>query len=443
MLQSLLLRQYRRVYRISNWWRRHFTTTGHVVIAFTIASAIFGVNTKLSTTYQLFVFLAVLLFLAWLNSCFNRLKVKFSRQLPRYVMVGEPFSYRVTLTNLSNKAYGSLALAEQFAETFPDAKQIHRFFHFNQRPWFKRLISYRDWLRYLSYLRGGTIAEIELLELRETPLTLTLNVTPTHRGTTTFAGSFLAKPDTLGLFRRLIPLESQDTCLVLPKSYPIKPMALAGKRKYQPGGVTLASSVGNSSEFMSLRDYRPGDPLNSIHWKNLAKHGKLIVKEFEDEYFVRRALVLDTFVGDASDEQFEAAVSVAASIAVNERQNEALLDFMFAGKETYCFTSGRGVDQLPHLQEILAGVQASEEGSFELLREAMLGHAASCSSVVCVLMHWDEARQAFIRELSAHGLPLAVFLLHDGTLIREQCPNKPEHFYLLDYHRLGEQLAAL
>lgn len=443
MLRRLLLRQYRRVYRISNWMQRHFTVTGHVVMTFMIASAVFGVNTQQSTTYQLFVFLAVLLVLAWLNSRFNRLKVKFSRQLPRYAMVGEPFRYRVTLANLTTKHYGRLALGEQLGETFPDPNQIAAHFRLNKRPWFKRVISYRHWLHYVAYLRGGTIAETALPDLQQTPLQVTLQLTPRRRGIMTFTGSFLAKPDALGLFRRLIPLEGRDTCLVLPKSYPIKPLALPGKRKYQPGGISLASSVGNSSEFMSLRDYRQGDPLGTIHWKSLAKHGKLIVKEYEDEYFVRRALVLDTFVGDAPPEQFEAAVSVAASIAVNERQNEALLDFMFAGLETYCFVSGRGVDQLPHLQEILAGIQPSSEGSFERLRQAVLAHAATCSSVVCILMHWDEARQSFIRQLLAHGLPVAVFLLHDGMLVREQCANKPEHFYLLDYHRLGEQLAAL
>ncbi len=264
MLQNLLLRQYRRVYRISNWWRRHFTATGHVVIAFAVASAVFGVNTKLSTTYQLFVFLAVLLALSWLNGRFNRLKVEFRRELPRYAMAGEPFSYRVTLTNLTKKSYGSLALAEHLTETFPDKEQIRRYFRFHQRPWYRRLVSYREWLRYMAYLRGGTLAEIALPDLAITPLTQIVQVTPARRGLMTFAGSFLAKPDSLGLFRRLIPLEGNDTCLVLPKSYPIKPLALAGTRKYQPGGVTLASSVGNSSEFMSLRDYRPGDAINSI-----------------------------------------------------------------------------------------------------------------------------------------------------------------------------------
>jgi uncharacterized protein (DUF58 family) len=443
MWQGFVFRQYRKVYRFDNWMRRHLTFTGHFVVTFAIAAAVFGVNIRQSTTYQLFMLLFVLLVFSWLNSAFNRLKVTLTRQLPRYGMVGEPLRYSVTLTNLTSRTYDRLALCEELAETLPSVAQLKSFYRLNKQPWFKQGISYRRWLRYLAFQRGGLIAETALPNLAQKPLQIKISFIPTRRGSITFADSYLAKPDLLGLFRRLIILEACQSCLVLPKQYPVKPLGLAGKRKYQAGGVSLANSVGNASEFMSMRDYQRGDPSNSIHWKSFAKHGKLIVKEYQDEYFVRRALLLDTFIGDAAAEQFEAAVSVAASIAVNERQNEALLDLMFVGLQAYCFTTGRGVDHLPHLLEILASVQSSPEGSFAQLQQAVLARAGLCSSLICVLMHWDEPRQDFIKQLHTRDLPVAVFLLHDGSLTREQCANKPEHFYLLDYHHLAEQLAAL
>ncbi|MGZ8237060.1 MAG: DUF58 domain-containing protein [Methylobacter sp.] len=443
MRQGFVLRQYRRVYRFNNWMRRHFTFTGHLVITFMIAAAVFGVNARQSTTYQLFVFLFVLLACSFLNSMFNGLKVSLTRRLPRYGMVGEPLRYSVTLTNLTPRTYDRLALCEQLSETLPGAMPLLKFYRLEKQPWFKRGVSFRQWLRYLAYRRGGVIAETALPELAQTPLQVKISFTPTRRGTLIFADSYLAKPDLLGLFRRLIVLKAPQSCLVLPKHYPVKPLTLPGKRKYQAGGVAQASSVGNSCEFMSLRDYQRGDPLNSIHWKSFAKHGKPIVREYQDEYFVRRALLLDTFAGDAPVEQFEAAVSVAASLAASERQHEALLDLMFVGLQAYCFTAGRGVDQLAHLQEILAAVQPSQQGTFTQLQQAVLARAGLCSSLVCVLMHWDPARQDFIKQLSARGLPAAVFLLHDGSLTQQQCVDKPECFYLLDYHHLAEQLAAL
>lgn len=416
---------------------------GHFVVTFTIAAAVFGINTRQSTTYQLFMFLFVLMIFSCLNSSFNRLKVTLTRELPRYGMVGEPLRYTVTLTNLTPRTYDRLTLFEQLGATFPSLAQLKSFYRPNTQPWFKKGVSYRQWLRYLAFQRGGVIAETALPNLTQTSLQIKISFIPTRRGFITFADSYLAKPDLLGLFRRLIVLKAPQTCLVLPKQFPIKPITLPGKRTYQAGGVALANSVGNANEFISLRDYQRGDPLNNIHWKSFAKQGKLIVKEYQDEYFVRHALLLDTFVGDAATEQFEAAVSVAASIAINERQNEALLDLMFLGLQTYCFTTGRGVDQLPHLQEILASVQASAEDSFTRLQQAVLARAGLCSNLVCVLMHWDQTRQDLINQVLARDLPVAVFLLHDGSLSTQQCANKPEHFYLLDYHHLAEQLAAL
>jgi uncharacterized protein (DUF58 family) len=443
MWQGFVLRLYRKVYRFDSLMRRHFTFTGHLVITFMIAAAVFGVNTRQSTTYQLFAFLSALLLCAFLNSLFNGLKVSLSRRLPRYGMVGKPLCYSVTLTNLTSRTYDRLALCEQLSDTLPGPAPLNEFYQLDKQPWLKRGVNFRQWLRYLAYRRGGVIAEAALPELAQTPLQVKISFTPTRRGTIVFADSYLAKPDLLGLFRRLIVLKAPQSCLVLPKQYPIKPLALPGKRKYQAGGVAQANSVGNSSEFMSLRDYQRGDPLHSIHWKSFAKHGKPVVREYQDEYFVRRVLLLDTFADGAALEQFEAAVSVAASVAASDRQHEALLDLMFAGLQTYCFTAGRGIDQLAHLQEILAAVQPAERGSFAQLQQAVLARAGLCSSLVCVLMHWDQARQNFIKLLSAQGLPVAVFLLHDGSLTSRQCVYKPEHFYLLDYHHLAEQLAAL
>jgi len=109
--------------------------------------------------------------------------------------------------------------------------------------------------------------------------------------------------------------------------------------RYQEGGVALAANVGRSDEFVALREYRRGDPLRHIHWRSWAKTGKPIVKEFEDEFFVRHALVLDTFDGEPNSEVLEEAVSVAASFACTVLTQESLLDLLFVGNQSYCFTA--------------------------------------------------------------------------------------------------------
>lgn len=442
MFGRLLLRQYQRVYRFDRNMRRRYTSTGHLFMMLLVVSGVYGVDTKSSSTYQLFVFLAVVLFTAWILNRFNRCSFTIVRRLPKYATVGEEVGYSIDISiHGKHQRYTNLALIEELSEPLPSYADLIAFYRLKNKPWHRRVIGFRRWRHYVNYRRGAFINERALALGTEQELKVRFK--PLRRGKLLFEGSYLAKPDGLGLFRRLFYVANPQTLLVLPKRYDIKPLLLEGKRKYQAGGVSLANSVGDSSEFMSLRDYRQGDALNHIHWKSYARHGKLIVKEYQDEYFVRRALLLDTYVGALDNECFEAAVSVAASIAMSERQNDALLDLMFVEQKAYRFTAGRGVDHMPHLQEVLASVQVRHHDDFDLLQNAVMAHASQCSSLICVLLHWDESRKQLIRRMRALDIPVAVFLIHDGQLTIDDLADTSAHFFALDYLHLEDELARL
>ena len=195
---------------------------------------------------------------------------------------------------------------------------------------------------------------------------------PLRRGLLRLTGTTVACPDPFGLFRSLRKIPGPQSVLILPRRYAMPAFDLPGSMKYQLGGVSMASSVGESEEFVALREYRPGDPLRRMHRKSFAKLGKPIVKEYQDEFFVRHALVLDTFGGPAEEEIFEEAVSVAASLAYTIQTQDSLLDLMFVGPEAYCFTSGRGVGHIDRVLEVLASVRVCQEKDFGALEDADL-----------------------------------------------------------------------
>lgn len=435
-------RIYRRIYRNDRWMRRHFSLTGHLLLVFALAAAVFGIDTKASTTYQLFVFLAALLLGALFLAPFIRCRVAVMRELPRYGTVGEPLRYTATLQNLDMRAQDGLAFIDLLREDYPSAQEVQAYRALQGRR-AARLITYRDWLACLVWKRGGTIEEAPLPRLGREPLNVKLQFTPLRRGRVYFDACCIAKAEPLGLFRRLARIDRPQTCLILPKYYPIKPLQLPGARRYQPGGVTFANAVGESAEFMALRDYRPGDALAAVHWKSYAKYGKLIVKEYQDEYFARAALVLDTFIAGSNAARFEAAVSVAASLVFGGEQNDLLLDLVFIDRDAYCFTSGRGVDQSLRLQEILAAVQPERSAPFDRLKHSVLAHASRCSAVLCVLLCWDEERRALVKQLQALGLTVYAFVLHDGELTGAVLPAAPPNCFRIDTRRVGEDLAAL
>jgi uncharacterized protein (DUF58 family) len=231
---------------------------------------------------------------------------------------------------------------------------------------------------------------------------------------------------------------------ILPKRYPVSPLALPGTLKYQQGGMAMASSVGESEEFVSVRDYRRGDPLRHIHWKSWAKTGKPIVKEFEDEFFVRHALVLDTFGSERKEAIFEEAVSVAASFACTIQTQESLLDLMFAGSQAFCFTSGRGLGHTEQILEILAGVQICPEGRFETLERLVLEHAGLLSGCICIFLDWDAERRELIERLRVLGIPLLVLVIAEPGGTEKLLQQEPRgSFQVLESDKIQEGLNNL
>ncbi len=186
--------------------------------------------------------------------------------------------------------------------------------------------------------------------------------------------------------------------------------------------------------------------MRRIHWKSWAKRGEPIVKEFQDEFFVRHALILDTFQKAEQSEILEEALSVAASFAYSIQTQESLLDLMFVGAEAYCFTSGRGIAHVDRMLEILASVRACSDRPFSTLPAMVMERSSLLSGCVCVLLAWDEERQKLIHLLRGLGLPVLVLVITDDeNELLDPGPMKsdPENLHRLQVGKVKEGLAQL
>jgi uncharacterized protein (DUF58 family) len=274
-------------------------------------------------------------------------------------------------------------------------------------------------------------------------LEIPVEIMPRRRGPMRLSGLTIARNDPFGLYRSLFIVPLSQSVLILPKRYPLPPIQLPGTRRYQPGGVSLAQSVGDSEEFTSLRDYRPGDPLRRIHWRAWARTGKPIVKEYQDEYFVRHALILDTFQADEASLIFEEAVSIAASFASSILTQESLLDLMFIGTEAYCFTSGRGISHADRMLEILASVIPCRDKTFETLPPLVMNRASMLSGCICILLVWDDQRKYFIQQLKALGIPLLALVITQNRSALSLEPELADIVHAIELENVREGLAGL
>jgi uncharacterized protein (DUF58 family) len=51
---------------------------------------------------------------------------------------------------------------------------------------------------------------------------------------------------------------------------------------------------GQGPEYLGIREYRSGDSMRHVHWGLTARHGQVMVREFEEEQTRRLAIVVDT-----------------------------------------------------------------------------------------------------------------------------------------------------
>jgi len=396
--------------------RERLTLAGWLVLRAAGTAAAAGLDTNLTVTYRAFAFLAALLGLSWLASFLFRARIEASREMPRYATAGEPFSYRVTVANRGVRPLAGTQLTERFRDprpTFDEWKRAREPGE-EQRNWFDRNVGYFRWRwlidrrvpRDLEPAALATLAPGERQSVK-------LGFTPRRRGRIEFSGLTLGRTDPLGLVKGLARVPLAARLIALPKRYRLPEIALPGRRKFQPGGVSLAVSVGDSEEFLALRDYRPGDPLQRVHWKSFARTGKPVVKEYQDEFFERHALVLDTGSAQGEDAAFEEAVALAASFVYTIDTQDCLLDLLFVGGEVRAYTAGRGQMHAEHMLEALAGVAPSAPGDFEALARAVTGRRATLSSVIVIFVSWDAERERLVASLRAEGFDVRALLVRE------------------------------
>jgi uncharacterized protein (DUF58 family) len=405
---------YRAFDGVSTWRKKRFTSPGLLILAILATSAGLGVSPRNSTIYQVFSLAAPLLFVSFLFSLFFRVSITITRKLPRFAQAGEPLTYSLQIHNHSSRHQKDLLIHEQFGDPRPTYEEFLRAREPEEairNAWDRKTMVYR-WMWLVAKNRQATGKEQPLPSLPpHGKEQVRIEILPLHRGYLELTGLTLSRPDPFGLFKACRFLPNYERVLVLPRRYRLPELTLPGSHRHQPGGIALASSVGNADEFISLRDYRAGDPLRRIHWKSWAKTGKLIVKNYQDEFFVRHGLVLDTFQEQPYSRAFEEAVSLAASFVSTVESQESLLDLMFVGNKAYCFSSGRGVAHTDSMMEILACVQPCHDRPFAELSSLLLNHASRISGCICILLCWDEERQELIKKMRGMGVPLKVIVI--------------------------------
>ena len=429
-LTPLLYTLYRRGERLSQGLRRRVTEAGWFMLMTCFVIGLSGVDTQWSLHHQIFAILFMVIALAILGLVIMRHpQIMVQRRCPRYATAGEELRFPVVLKNLAQRSYHGLRLREWMTEVLPSRKE------FVDRPeprekernLFDRTFVYYRWLWLVETKRlasGMTSEEFDIGPGATKRVTVRLR--PNRRGLLTLRNLRVLKKDPFGLFQRALSVsEDRSSLLILPRRYPIPKLELPGQQTLDDVGAGLvASALGQSEDFIGLRDYRPGDPVRHIHWRSWARLNRPVVKEFEEEYVPRFALGLDsTLLPDQDTEVFEEAVSVAASFVSGVESNRAALDCLFAGDHAYQYVqSGSGASRATEkMLEVLATIEPTHDiGSLDAMRERMQGQASTLSAAILIFTDWCGKRAEFVKALGARGVHTIVLVVTEDR--RESLP---------------------
>ena len=149
-------------------------------------------------------------------------------------------------------------------------------------------------------------------------VSLKYRLTLPRRGYHRIGPLLMESGDLFGLQKRFRTGERQDYVSVLPTIAYIETFNISAKRPQGP--VRISNRIyQDPTRIHGIREYVPGDPLNSIHWKATARTGTLHVKTFEPTSVLGGTLILDlhdnSYKPQRKEERMELAITTAASIA--------------------------------------------------------------------------------------------------------------------------------
>ncbi|SDQ04765.1 DUF58 domain-containing protein [Microbacterium sp. cf332] len=179
---------------------------------------------------------------------------------------------------------------------------------------------------------GDGIVDVHVPLLRHDQTYTEQVLIPTRRrGIITIGPARTVRGDPLGILKREGTWDDVHTLYVHPVTTTLRSTTTGYIRDLE--GSASRTVVDADFSFHAIRPYVAGDSQRQIHWKSTAKTGTLMVRQYEETRRSRMIIALaageDEF---ASDDEFELAVSAAASLALRGIRDGRDVDVVVGGE---------------------------------------------------------------------------------------------------------------
>lgn len=200
---------------------------------------------------------------------------------------------------------------------------------------------------------------------------VTITTPPLKRGRYSFSETSCTVEDIFGLYQ-------YSKNVIAPFSFTVYPPRVLVKEWQDFNSMyrgkhlhSINSEVQReTTQFNGIREYIHGDPLSRIHWNASARTGTWKSKEYEKESLPRMMIVLDCAAAYRSAEQFELAVSTAASLLDYAQQSDLPVGLITGEGEAGWMAPQRGRVHYEKLLNRLIDIEATGTSSLEEIMQA-------------------------------------------------------------------------
>ena len=394
------------------WYERLFSRPMRLLFIVIPMFAFFSMFALNSPAFFVFMFLVALLASDFVFGLFFRPRLVIDRDLPPRVKCGMAFGVNYRIRNLRRLPAADLLIDPNIE--LPELRRVHGFEYYDVPG------------------RGDDSVTLELKAFK--------------RGIFSIPQGIAESSFPFNLIKHSVVFARRESLIVHPAGRELRNLFP------RDGGVlprVSARSVprpGDSMDFYGCRVYRPGDSPRKIHWRATARYRIPVIKEYQQEHVSHAAILLDaylprtrraagtlrtlftlseTLLKARTNPTFEAAVSLASSIAETLTSNSYHVDFLAVGGHVSRFLSNGEPDHdCDPLLDVLATATTTSRDAFAGKEaETLAGEALESGTVFVILTRWDAAAKAFLHSLNDRG-SLIVPVLVSGRVPDADFPDE-------------------
>ena len=263
----------------------------------------------------LFCLCTLLLFVDFCSLFFRRNSLEVSGSTLSVVHAGEQVMLPLRVRAMSKVSNSCLALypsqPEVSFKAFYEAHEPEE----SKRNIFDRIMKYYRWM-WLHEKRGFEAVESEILELApHTEREIMMETLFHERGLWELTDARAKLLGVFGLLKRSLKTPgNRNSIHVAPALVSVTWNTGLGMGRSEEASVDTNQQIGESHEFLSLRDYHPGDSWRKVNWKAMARTDKMMVQENEEFSAPRYTLQWNS--RGMNEIEFETAASTLASLMI-------------------------------------------------------------------------------------------------------------------------------